>query len=397
MTLAGRRVVLGVSGGIACYKACTIARRLTEMGAAVDAVLTRAAAEFVGPVTFEALTRRPVLTSLWQRDAALAHVEDGQNADLIILAPATANLMARAAQGMADDLLTALLVARTAPVLVAPAMNDEMFAHSATKQNLQTLRDRGWAFVGPDIGPLAEGVSDRPGRMSEPEVIVARAERMIRGADGKWRGKQVTVTAGPTREEMDPVRVITNRSSGRMGFAVAEAAYARGADVTLITGPTTLPKPYGVKTTAVEATTELEEAVGNALPATDVLIMAAAPADFRPRLRAETKIPRAEGALEIALEPTADVLQATRDKRKQGSLSIGFALETSDGVQHAREKLDRKALDMIVLNMANEPGAGFEVETNAVTIVTASNTTSIPQMSKRDIAERLLDAVEQLF
>ena len=397
MTLAGRRVVLGVSGGIACYKACTIARRLTEMGAAVDAVLTRAAAEFVGPVTFEALTRRPVLTSLWQRDAALAHVEDGQNADLIILAPATANLIARAAQGLADDLLTALLVARTAPVLVAPAMNDEMFAHSATKQNLQTLRDRGWAVVGPDIGPLAEGTSDRPGRMSEPEVIVARAERMIRGADGKWRGKQVTVTAGPTREEMDPVRVITNRSSGRMGFALAEAAYARGADVTLITGPTTLPKPYGVKTTAVEATTELEKAVGNALPATDVLIMAAAPADFRPTSPAESKLPRAEGALEIALEPTADVLQATRDKRKQGSLSIGFALETSDGVQHAREKLDRKALDMIVLNMANEPGAGFEVETNAVTIVTASNTTSIPQMSKGDIAERLLDAVEELF
>ena len=397
MTLARRRVVLGVSGGIACYKACTIARRLTEMGAAVDVVLTKAAAEFVGPVTFEALTHRSVLSSLWQRDTALAHVASGQNADLIILAPATAHLIARAAQGLADDVLTALLMARTAPVLLAPAMNDEMFAHSATKQNLQTLHDRGWAVVGPDIGPLAEGASDRPGRMSEPEVIVARAERMIRGADGKWRGKQVTVTAGPTREEMDPVRVITNRSSGRMGFAIAEAAYARGADVTLITGPTTLPKPYGVKTTAIEATTELEEAVGNALPATDVLIMAAAPADFRPRLRAESKLPRAEGALEIVLEPTADVLQATRDKRKQGSLSIGFALETSDGVQHAREKLDRKALDMIVLNMANEPGAGFEVETNAVTIVTESNTTSIPQMSKRDIAERLLDAVEQLF
>ena len=175
MTLAGRRVVLGVSGGIACYKACTIARRLTEMGAAVDAVLTRAAAKFVGPVTFEALTRRRVLTSLWQRDAALVHVEDGQNADLIILAPATAHLLARAAHGLADDMLTALLMARTAPVLVAPAMNDEMFAHSATKQNLQTLRDRGWVVVGPDIGPLAEGASDRPGRMSEPEVIVAEA------------------------------------------------------------------------------------------------------------------------------------------------------------------------------------------------------------------------------
>ena len=397
MTLAGRRVVLGVSGGIACYKACTIARRLTEMRAAVDVVLTRAAAEFVGPITFEALTHRPVLTSLWQRGAALAHVESGQNADLIILAPATANLIARAAQGIADDVLSALLMARTAPVLIAPAMNDEMFAHTATKQNLQVLRDGGWAIVGPDIGPLAEGASDRPGRMSEPEVIVAEAERMIRGADGKWRGKHVTVTAGPTREAIDPVRVITNRSSGRMGFALAEAAYARGADVTLIAGPTALPLPHGVKAIVVDATSELEEAVRNALPDTDVLIMAAAPADFRPTLRAGSKLPRGAGALEITLEPTADVLQATRDKRKQGSLSIGFALETSDGVRHAREKLDRKALDMIVLNMANEPGAGFEVETNAVTIVTASNTTSIPQMPKREVADRLLEAAEELF
>ncbi|MCZ6856569.1 MAG: bifunctional phosphopantothenoylcysteine decarboxylase/phosphopantothenate--cysteine ligase CoaBC [Gemmatimonadetes bacterium] len=397
MTLAGRRVVLGVSGGIACYKACTIARRLTEMRVAVDVVLTRAAAEFVGPITFEALTHRPVLTSLWQRGAALAHVESGQNADLIILAPATANLIARAAQGIADDVLSALLMARTAPVLIAPAMNDEMFAHTATKQNLQVLRDGGWAIVGPDIGPLAEGASDRPGRMSEPEVIVAEAERMIRGADGKWRGKHVTVTAGPTREAIDPVRVITNRSSGRMGFALAEAAYARGADVTLIAGPTALPLPHGVKAIVVDATSELEEAVRNALPDTDVLIMAAAPADFRPTLRAGSKLPRGEGALEITLEPTADVLQATRDKRKQGSLSIGFALETSDGVRHAREKLDRKALDMIVLNMANEPGAGFEVETNAVTIVTASNTTSIPQMPKREVADRLLEAAEELF
>ncbi len=397
MTLAGRRVVLGVSGGIACYKACTIARRLTEMRAAVDVVLTRAAAEFVGPITFEALTHRPVLTSLWQRGAALAHVESGQNADLIILAPATANLIARAAQGIADDVLSALLMARTAPVLIAPAMNDEMFAHTATKQNLQVLRDGGWAIVGPDIGPLAEGASDRPGRMSEPEVIVAEAERMIRGADGKWRGKHVTVTAGPTREAIDPVRVITNRSSGRMGFALAEAAYARGADVTLIAGPTALPLPHGVKAIVVDATSELEEAVRNALPDTDVLIMAAAPADFRPTLRAGSKLPRGEGALEITLEPTADVLQATRDKRKQGSLSIGFALETSDGVRHAREKLDRKALDMIVLNMANEPGAGFDVETNAVTIVTASNTTSIPQMPKREVADRLLEAAEELF
>lgn len=396
MILAGRRVVLGVSGGIACYKACTIARRLTEMGAAVDVVLTSSAGRFVGPATFEALTHRPVFTSLWERDTTLAHLELGQNADLIVLAPATANLIARAAQGIADDILTAMLLARTAPVLVAPAMNDEMFAHPATQKNLETIRGMGWLVVGPEIGPLAEGTSDRPGRMTEPEAIVAAAERKIRAPGGALAGKRVVVTAGPTREGLDPVRVFTNRSSGRMGYAVAAAAYGRGADVTLVSGPTTLPIPFGVDVVTVETTADLQEAVATALADADVLVMAAAPADYRPQEERQDKRPRGDGPVDVRLEPTIDVLETTRSKRKKGSVIVGFALETSEGVQRARGKLDRKGLDLIVLNMANEPGAGFDVETNRVTLISRTDTVQLPQMSKHEVAERLLDAVELL-
>lgn len=396
MILAGRRVVLGVSGGIACYKACTIARRLTEMGAAVDVVLTSSAGRFVGPATFEALTHRPVFTSLWERDTTLAHLELGQNADLIVLAPATANLIARAAQGIADDILTAMLLARTAPVLVAPAMNDEMFAHPATQKNLETIRGMGWSVVGPEIGPLAEGTSDRPGRMTEPEAIVAAAERKIRAPGGALAGKRVVVTAGPTREGLDPVRVFTNRSSGRMGYAVAAAAYGRGADVTLVSGPTTLPIPFGVDVVTVETTADLQEAVATALADADVLVMAAAPADYRPQEERQDKRPRGDGPVDVRLEPTIDVLETTRSKRKKGSVIVGFALETSEGVQRARGKLDRKGLDLIVLNMANETGAGFDVETNRVTLISRTDTVQLPQMSKHEVAERLLDAVELL-
>jgi phosphopantothenoylcysteine decarboxylase/phosphopantothenate--cysteine ligase len=298
---------------------------------------------------------------------------------------------------MADDILTSMLLAGTAPVLLAPAMNDEMFAHPATQQNLETLRERGWSVIGPAVGALAEGASDRPGRMSEAEEIVGAAERMIRGAQAPLAGKRVVVTAGPTREALDAVRVFTNRSSGRMGFAVAAAAHARGADVTLIAGPTPLPAPVGVDTIAVESTVDLQHAVADALPDTDVLIMAAAPADFRPAEQYEEKQPRGGGPLEITLAPTDDVLLGTRDARKAGAIVVGFALETSDGIERAQAKLERKGLDLIVLNMANEAGAGFEVETNRVTLVSPTDTVDLPAMPKRDVAERILDAVEHLL
>lgn len=392
---SGRHVVLGVSGGIASYKSCVLARRLTEAGAQVDVVLTSGAAEFVRPVTFEALTGRRVLTSLWEPDAALSHIHLARQADLLIVAPATANLLARAAAGLADDLLTALLLARGAlPLLLAPAMNDEMFQHPATQGNLGILRARGLATVGPEIGALAEGPSERPGRMSEPETIIAHGARLLRGRT-RLSGKRVVVTAGPTREPIDPVRLVTNRSSGRMGYRVAEAAWERGADVTLISGPVELAPPPGIDLVRIETTADLEAAVRQALSSADVLVMAAAPADYRPVSPSAVKRPRQDGALALPLEPTADILSATATLRRPGSVMVGFALETGDALAKGKAKLERKSLDLIVINDALEPGAGFEVDTNRVAILGRDGTSMIlPLQSKRETAEKILDAVE---
>ena len=401
MAFAGRHVVLGVSGGIACYKSCKLARRLGEGGAVVDVVLTAAAAEFVRPLTFEALTGRPVLTSLWERDRALAHVGLAHAPDLVIVAPATANLLARAAMGLADDVLTALLLARTGEgkggraVLAAPAMNDAMYAHPATRANIQTLATRGWQFVGPEIGPLAEGPSERPGRMSEPETILAAAERLLLQRP-PWQGKIVVVTAGPTREHLDPVRVVTNPSSARMGYALAEAAYARGADVVLISGPSDLPLPFGVTAHRVETTAEMQRAAQAVVKRAALLVMAAAPADYRPAKPAATKRPRTgDAALTIELEATPDILASL--ERPKECVVVGFALETGgDGLARAQTKLREKALDYIILNDALEPGAGFEVTTNRVTIIGKERQpVELPLLPKRDVAERILDAVEQ--
>jgi phosphopantothenoylcysteine decarboxylase/phosphopantothenate--cysteine ligase len=359
----------------------------------VDVIMTPSAGEFVRPATFEALTGRPVLQSLWDSGRALDHVHLAHDAELVVIAPATANVLARAAQGLADDFLTALLLARTGPVLAAPAMNDRMFAHEATQRNLETLRRRGWTIIGPASGALAEGPSDLPGRMVEPEEIVAHVERMVRSA-GRLSGKRVVVTAGPTREPLDPVRVITNRSSGRMGYALAAAAFARGAEVVLISGPTTLLPPVGVSLVPVDSTEDLCAAVTRHLAEADALLMAAAPADFRAAEPATTKRPRSDGPLSLTLEPTIDVLNATLRHRPQKLVTVGFALETGPAVERAREKLRSKRLDLIVLNDATEPGAGFDVETNRVTLVTAKDSTSVPLMSKRDVAERILDWVE---
>lgn len=392
MGLTGRHVVLGVSGGIACYKSCTLARRLTELGIAVDVVMTAGAAEFLRPLTFEALTGRPVLTSLWERGRALAHISLARTPDLAIVAPATAQLLARAAMGMADDLLTSLLLARTGPVLAAPAMNDAMYAHAATQQNLRTLAGRGWTFVGPETGALAEGTSERPGRMSEPEAILAAALRLL-GADSRWQGRKVVVSAGPTREHLDPVRVITNPSSGRMGYALAEAARDRGAHVVVVSGPTSLEAPAGVEMIRVESTVEMQRALQTAVAGAAALFMAAAPADYRPARTAARKKPRSRGRLVLALEPTPDILASL--KRPAGCVVVGFALETGDGLARARKKLQTKRLDYVVLNDALEPGAGFEVTTNKVTLLSRSGTeTALPLMGKRDVAQRILDVVE---
>ncbi|HET8713847.1 MAG TPA: bifunctional phosphopantothenoylcysteine decarboxylase/phosphopantothenate--cysteine ligase CoaBC [Gemmatimonadales bacterium] len=395
-------VVLGVSGGIACYKSCTLARRLTEADFTVDVVLTAAATEFIRPVTFEALTGRPVLTSLWERGRALAHVELARDPDLVIVAPATAHLLARAAMGMADDLLTALLLARgTRPILAAPAMNDDMYANPATTANLKALTQRGWHFIGPEIGALAEGPSERPGRMSEPEAIVAAVRQLLGGREGpgaqkksRWSGKNVIVSAGPTREHLDPVRVITNPSSGRMGFAIADAARARGANVVLVTGPTELTPPAGVPTKRIETTEDMQRALASLVGNADALIMSAAPADYRPKTQSEQKRPRSDGPLTIELEATPDILGSL--PRRKGMLVVGFALETGNGLAKARAKMQNKALDYVILNDATEPGAGFEVTTNRVTILGRNGTkVDLPVLPKRDVAERILDVVEE--
>lgn len=393
--LEGRRVLLGVSGGIASYKSCILARLLTQAGARVSVALTRGAVQFVGPVTFEALTGQPVLTSLWQPGQALDHVRLPQRVDLIIVAPATAHLMSRAAQGLADDLLTTMLVARTAPLLLAPAMNDDMYQHPAVQDAMDLLAGQGAVLVGPAVGDLAEGPSSRPGRMVEPETIFSHAVRLLRGG-GALDGLHVVVTAGPTRESIDPVRFVSNRSSGRMGYALAQAAWWRGATVTLITGPSSLPVPDGPTLERVETTADMAAAVATVRPDADVLIMAAAPSDYRPGDPATVKRPRADGDFVVTMEPTADILMGTAEARRPGSTTVGFALETGDAVEKGRAKLVRKDLDMIVINDALEAGAGFEVDTNRVTIIERDGRlTECPLQTKVEVAEAILDVVER--
>ena len=394
MRLPGRCVVLGVSGGIAAYKSCSLVRRLREAGATVEVVLSRAATRFVGPVTFEALSGRPVATSLWSAGAALSHIRLAKEADLVIVAPATANLIARAALGIADDLLTAILRARTGPVLVAPAMNDAMFADPATQSNLAALAARGWVIVGPEAGPLAEGESDAPGRMSEPEVILAHAGRCLLRRP-PLAGLRVLVTAGPTREALDPVRVLTNRSSGKMGYRIAEAAWRRGAEVTLVSGPSSEPDPPDLPLVRVESAADMSREVAARLPSSEVLVMAAAPADFQPVETSTTKRAKQDQDTALALRPTEDILSSTRALRRGDAVIVGFALETGDAVEKARRKLDAKAMDLVVVNDALDAGAGFEVDTNRVVILhRTGESTMVPLQSKADIAEAILDEVE---
>jgi phosphopantothenoylcysteine decarboxylase/phosphopantothenate--cysteine ligase len=391
----GRRVVLGVAGGVAAYKCVLLARELARAGAEVDVVMTRGAAEFVGPVTFEAVTHRPVRTSLWERGAALEHLTVPGDADLIIIAPATANLLARAAAGIADDLLTTMLVAATAPVVFAPAMNDEMYANAATQANLAALAGRGWHAVGPGVGDLAEGPSTRPGRMAEPDEILAHAARAISGPS-RLAGRRALITAGATREPIDRVRFVSNRSSGKMGYRLAEAAWRRGANVTLISGPSGEPAPHGVTVVRVETTGEMAAAVKLALPGTDLLVMAAAPADFRPTAPRTGKLPRSEGAFTLELAPTDDILLATVADRPSDMIAVGFALESGNAVEKGRAKLDRKQLDLIVVNDADEAGAGFDVDTNRVTILDRrGRVEQVPLQAKAQVAEAILDAVER--
>ncbi|HEY2376284.1 MAG TPA: bifunctional phosphopantothenoylcysteine decarboxylase/phosphopantothenate--cysteine ligase CoaBC [Gemmatimonadaceae bacterium] len=393
-----RRVLLGVTGGIASYKSAWLARLLGKAGAEVDVVLTAGAAEFIGRVTFEALTGRAVHTGLFDAGRALDHIKLAREAHAIVVAPATADFIARAAAGQAGDLLSAVLLATKAPVLIVPAMNDAMWAHRQTAENVSHLRESlGYRILEPEEGMLAAGEGSGPGRMPEPETIFAHVGRLLE-TDSSLRDRRILVTAGPTREAIDPVRFISNRSSGKMGVAIAAAAWRRGADVTLIAGPMSVSAPVGVATREVETTEEMAEAVEQELPKAEALIMAAAPADFRAEQPSPSKIKKKSAPKSVALTPTLDILASTRKARAKDAVIIGFALETDDVVRGAREKLDAKALDLIVVNDAREPGAGFEVDTNRVTLIGRDGKDEVlPLLSKDDVADEILDRVEKLI
>ena len=393
-------VALGVSGGIGAYKAVEVARGLQKRGHEVVAIMTASATKFVGPVTFEAITQRRVITDQFEpgANADIEHIAIASTIDLLLVAPATANILAKFANGIADDFLSTLFIATRAPVLVAPAMNTNMFAHEAVRRNLDTLAGRGVRFVEPGEGYLACGWIGK-GRLAEPDEIVAACEAMLR-PQGVLRGKRVLVTAGPTYEDLDPVRYVGNRSSGRMGFAIADEATRRGAEVTLIAGPTSVQPPSVAELVRVRSAAEMHAAVVARADAADVAVLAAAVADYAPADRAPQKISKGDDTFSITLRKTPDILAdlgARRLSSGKGPLLVGFAAETEDVVRRAAAKRERKRADLMVANDVSRSDAGFEVETNAVTIVGPDGGESLPVQTKARVAAVILDRVEALL
>jgi phosphopantothenoylcysteine decarboxylase/phosphopantothenate--cysteine ligase len=387
--IAGRRIVLGVSGGIAAYKAVEVCRRLVDAGAHVVPVLTEGALRFVGRTTFDALGSERAQTSLWDEEHPIPHTNLGRTADLVVIAPATARVIGLYAGGISEDLLTNTLLATRAPVLVCPAMHTEMWEHASVQDNLRTLAQRGVHILPPAAGRLAGGDVGM-GRLAEPEVIVAEVERLLTPAD--LAGLAVLVTAGGTREPIDPVRFISNRSSGKQGHALADEAARRGAKVTLVT-TTDRPAAPGVEVVRVDTAADMERAVLSRSDASDVVVMAAAVADFRPVSVAPGKLKKADGLPDLVLEPTADILAALGARKRPGQTIVGFAAETSNVDANARDKLARKGADLIVANDVAAPNVGFEHDTNAVSIVSATTVHPIALSDKRSIARSVLDAV----
>jgi phosphopantothenoylcysteine decarboxylase/phosphopantothenate--cysteine ligase len=393
-------IALGVTGGIGAYKAVEVARGLQKRGHEVAAVMTAAATRFVGPVTFEAITRRHVITDQFEpgANADIEHIALASSIDLLLIAPATANILAKLAHGIADDFLSTLYTATTAPVLVAPAMNSQMFAHEAVRRNLDTLAARGVRFVEPGEGYLACGWIGK-GRLAEPDEIVAAAESVLRPA-GPLRGTRVVVTAGPTFEDLDPVRYLGNRSSGRMGFALAGEAARRGASVTLIAGPASIAPPPVDEVVRVRGAAEMHGAVLQHAERADVVIMAAAVADYTPERRADQKISKRDDQLTLVLRKTPDILAdlgARRTASGRGPLLVGFAAETESVIARAAAKREAKQVDLIVANDVSREDAGFEVDTNAVTIVSGDGPETLPLQPKDRVAMAILDRIEQLL
>jgi phosphopantothenoylcysteine decarboxylase/phosphopantothenate--cysteine ligase len=403
-------IALGVTGGIGAYKAVEVCRGLQKRGHDVQAVMTRSARRFVAPLTFEAITRHPVITTQWRpgMNADIEHIAIADHADLLLVAPCTANVLGKFANGIADDFLTSLYLATRAPVLVAPAMNSNMLGHAAVQANLQVLQRRGVLFVEPGEGYLACGWIGK-GRLAEPEEIVEAAIRVLEGrsatpgpaVDSALRGRKVLITAGPTYEDIDPVRYVGNRSSGRMGFALAADAVRRGAEVTLVAGPTTVTPPAVGTLVRVRSAAEMHDAVMRVAAGMDLVVMSAAVADYAPARRAAGKIAKGDAPLTLTLERTRDILAELGAQRASSGATtpvlVGFAAETDDVVRKAREKRTGKRVDAIVANDVSQSDRGFEVETNAVTIVTAEGEDVVPLQSKDRVAAVILDSAERLL
>ena len=403
------RVLLGVSGGIAAYKSLELARLATLAGHGVRVVMTEAATRFVGAASFEGIVGAPVLTSEFERDPMrgafpgdprpehdpIGHLSLAANCDAYLVAPASANTLAKLATGAADSMLTTSFLACTSPRLVAAAMNDRMYADAATQVNLATLRERGVETIEPGEGKLASRGEFGKGRLPDPAELLARVEAVLPTGQRPWDGLRVLVTAGGTREPIDSVRFLGNRSSGRMGLALAAAAARRGADVTLIAANVALPEPAGVRRIDVQTAAELAEAAQAEFREAHVLLMAAAPADFRPTEPAPGKLER-EGSLDLHLEPTEDILAGLTAQRVAGQTVVGFAAEHGNDVDRAREKLSRKGADLIVLNDVSDPSIGFESRNNAATLISSAEETTLPQAPKGVIAEQILDRVQTL-
>jgi phosphopantothenoylcysteine decarboxylase/phosphopantothenate--cysteine ligase len=398
------KIALGVTGGIAAYKAAEIVRLLQDRGIRVQVVMTRAAQEFVRPLTFAALSGEKVITGMFSPglageeehgpniDSAIEHIAVAQSIDALLVAPATADVLAHFAQGIANDFLTTLYLATAAPVVVAPAMNVNMWNHAATQANLQVLRQRGVKIVEPDAGYLACGMTG-PGRLAENEAIVA-AVLGATGASQDLAGETVLITAGPTREPIDPVRYLTNRSSGRMGYALAEAALRRGARVLLISGPTSITPPAAAELTRVESAEEMRNAVLALLPQATIVIKTAAVSDYRPKAASVQKIKR-KGPMSLELEATPDILKELAS-RKTSQLVVGFAAETENVLENARQKLVAKNLDAIIVNDVSREGVGFDSDRNAVTIITRDEVVEVPETTKGEVAQRVLDQIVRL-
>jgi phosphopantothenoylcysteine decarboxylase / phosphopantothenate---cysteine ligase len=392
--LSDKNIILGITGGIAAYKGADLASKLTQEGAHVRVIMTKSAREFVAPLTFEAITTNSVITDMFATTAEhrINHVALSEIADIIVIAPATANIIAKIAGGLADDMLTTTILATKAPVLIVPAMHTNMWQNPVTLENVHKLRDRGFHILEPAVGRLASG-GFGPGRFPDTEIILANIHRVL-GLRGDLAGKRVLVTAGGTQEPIDPVRIISNRSSGKMGYALAEAARDRGAKVTLITAPTALARPAGMEIVPVETAAQMKEAVDKAAPQTDVLIMAAAVADYRAAEVAADKIKKDKGGLTLQLVNTPDILSEV----KGNFVRIGFAAESRDLVANARKKLEKKRLDLIVANDITGENSAFGADTNKVTLIGKDNRQeSLPVMSKREVADRILDRAVRII